>query len=177
MTIEEKRETLKAYCDARSCIKGKCDLYTDDFKCGRGVWFDGMSDNDIEKAYEVVFGGGQPTIKDSGDRTEFSTGAVRDYHPEEKGRMDLLPWNAIGDVSVHCAKGAAKYSEHNVDLGIPAHSLVDSGLRHIRKFICGETDEDHLVAAVWNFMWLLEMRTTHPELMDIPWRPENKHGK
>lgn len=116
-------------------------------------------------------------IKDSGDRTEFSTGAVRDYHPEEKGRMDLLPWNAIGDVSVHCAKGAAKYSEHNVDLGIPAHSLVDSGLRHLRKFICGEVDEDHLVAAAWNILWLLEMRTTHPELMDIPWRPKDEQEK
>ena len=110
-------------------------------------------------------------------RTRFSTGAVRDYHPVEKGRMDLLPWHAIGDVSVHSSKGAAHYGEHNIDLGIPAHSLVDSGLRHIRKFICGETDEDHLVAAVWNFLWLLEMRTTHPELMDIPWRPKDEQEK
>ena len=30
-------------------------------------------------------------IKDSGERTQFSTGAVRDMH-EGKGRMDLLPW-------------------------------------------------------------------------------------
>lgn len=29
-------------------------------------------------------------IKDSGNRTEFSTGAVRDMH-EGKGRCDLLP--------------------------------------------------------------------------------------
>lgn len=115
------------------------------------------------------------TIKDSGERTEFSTGAVRDLHIG-KGRMDLLPWNAIGEVSKHCENGALKYGEHNVDRGIPAHSLVDSGLRHIRKFICGETDEDHLLAAVWNFMWLLEMRTTHPELMDIPWDGNDKEG-
>lgn len=30
-------------------------------------------------------------IKDSGERTEFGTGAVRDMH-SGKGRMDLLPW-------------------------------------------------------------------------------------
>ena len=34
------------------------------------------------------------SIKDSGQRTEFSTGAVRDMH-EGKGRMDLLPLTAI----------------------------------------------------------------------------------
>ena len=32
----------------------------------------------------------RPTIKDSGDRTEFSTGAVRDMR-EGKGRCDLMP--------------------------------------------------------------------------------------
>ena len=30
------------------------------------------------------------TLKDSGDRTQFDTGAVRDMHGD-KGRFDLLP--------------------------------------------------------------------------------------
>lgn len=172
MTIEEKRACLEAYCHTKGCADGACELHTDDFKCGRGAWFnDGMSDADIEKAFNLLFYKDKPTIKDSGERTQFSTGAVRDMHTG-KGRMDLLPWNAIGEVSKHCENGASKYGEHNVDRGIPAHSLVDSGLRHMRKFICGETDEDHLLAAAWNILWLLEMRSTHPELMDIPWRPD-----
>ena len=33
-------------------------------------------------------------IKDSGERTQFDTGAVRDMHTG-KGRMDLLPWEAL----------------------------------------------------------------------------------
>ena len=115
-------------------------------------------------------------IKDSGDRTEFSTGAVRDMHTG-KGRMDLLPYNAIMAVSKHCENGAIKYREHNVARGIPAHSLIDSGMRHAAKFISGETDEDHLVAAVWNFLWLLEMRPPHPELMDLRWRPKDEQEK
>ena len=53
-------------------------------------------------------------IKDSGDRTEFETGAKRDMHAG-KGRMDLLPRYGIMEVSKHCEEGALKYGEHNVD--------------------------------------------------------------
>ena len=71
-------------------------------------------------------------ILDSGERTVFSTGSVRDMH-EGKGRMDLLPWAAIMEVSKHCEAGAIKYGEHNVDKGIPTHSLLDSAIRHAAK--------------------------------------------
>ena len=46
-------------------------------------------------------------IKDSKQRTEFDSGAVRDMH-EGKGRMDLLPWSAIMEVSKHCENGEKK---------------------------------------------------------------------
>lgn len=105
-------------------------------------------------------------IKDSGDRTEFETGAVRDMK-KGVGRMDLLPWYGIMEVSKHCEEGAEKYGEHNVDKGIPLHSLCDSAARHLAKFICGETDEDHLRAACWNLLWALNQRKTHPELDDL----------
>ena len=64
-------------------------------------------------------------IKDSGDRTEFETGAKRDMHAG-KGRMDLLPWYGIMEVSKHCEEGALKYGEHNVDKGIPLHAIWQS---------------------------------------------------
>lgn len=105
-------------------------------------------------------------IKDSGDRTEFETGAKRDIQ-HGKGRMDLLPWYGIMEVSKHCEEGAEKYGEHNVDKGIPLHSLCDSAARHLAKFICGEIDEDHLRAACWNLLWALNQRKTHPELDDL----------
>lgn len=107
-------------------------------------------------------------IKDSGDRTRFDTGAVRDMRTG-KGRMDLAPWYAIIELSKHCEEGALKYGERNADLGIPLHSLLDSGARHLAKYIAGERDEDHLRAAVWNMAWALQQRTTHPELDDMPW--------
>ena len=115
-------------------------------------------------------------IKDSGNRTEFETGAVRDMK-RGVGRMDLLPWYGIMEVSKHCEEGAEKYGEHNVDKGIPLHSLCDSAARHLAKFIAGETDEDHLRAAAWNLLWALNQRKTHPELDDLYSHKENTAGE
>ncbi|MBQ8508061.1 MAG: hypothetical protein IJ466_11610 [Clostridia bacterium] len=106
-------------------------------------------------------------IKDSGERTEFTTGAQRDMHAG-KGRFDLLPWHAIHDVAKHCEEGALKYGERNVDRGIPQHSFIDSAFRHLKKYWTGETDEPHLRAAAWNILWALEQETTHPDLVDMP---------
>lgn len=106
-------------------------------------------------------------IKDSGDRTEFTTGAVRDMHTG-KGRMDLLPVTAIIELSKHCENGAIKYGERNVDKGIPQHSFIDSGLRHLFKYLRGDKDENHLVAALWNIAWAVEQEVNKPELIDLP---------
>lgn len=121
--------------------------------------------------YEPITTAPEPVIKDSGDRTEFSTGAVRDMHTG-KGRMDLLPWAAIMEVSKHCENGAIKYGEHNVDKGIPTSSLCDSACRHLAKHIDGWTDEPHLVAAAWNLLWAIQMEIKHPELVNVPWKEE-----
>lgn len=107
----------------------------------------------------------------------FSTGAVRsstDADGNLKGRMDLLPWEAIRLVSIHCQEGALNpsYGEHNVDKGIPQHSLIDSALRHLAKYLSGWEDESHLTAAAWNVLWALQQTVTHPELIDVPWKEE-----
>ena len=48
-------------------------------------------------------------IVDSGQRTEFTTGAVRDMH-ENKGDMASIPWEAILRLSRHYENGAKKYN-------------------------------------------------------------------
>lgn len=112
-------------------------------------------------------------IKDSGERTEFLTGAVRDMH-EGKGRNDLLPLNAIMELSKHCEEGALKYGEHNIDKGVPFHSLCDSAMRHLMKYMLGWDDENHLRAAAWNIMWLLDESVTKPELNDLYYNGEGR---
>jgi hypothetical protein len=108
-------------------------------------------------------------IKDSGNRTEFSTGAVRDIH-QGKGRYDLMPWDAIHELAIHCEQGAKKYEERNCEKGIPLHSLIDSAIRHLSCYLRGMKDEPHLRAAFWNIAYALYMEKNHPEMQDIPVR-------
>ena len=119
-------------------------------------------------------------IKDSGNRREFATGAVRDM-ADGKGRFDLMPWAALMEVSKHCENGAKKYGEHNVDKGLPTSSFMDSAVRHLAKHIDGWTDEPHLIAAAWNILWAIQTEIKHPELNNVPWegaiaQPKKKHS-
>ena len=115
-------------------------------------------------------------IKDSGNRRKFKSGAVRDMS-DDKGRMDLLPWAAIMEISKHCENGAKKYGEHNVDKGLPVSSFCDSAARHLAKYIDGWDDEPHLLAAAWNLLWAIQMELKHPEMCDIPWKNEEKNDE
>ena len=107
-------------------------------------------------------------ILDTGNRTPMGeTGFVRDSH-DGKGRMDLLPWGAIMELSKHSERGSRKYGERNIDLGAPQHSLIDSSLRHLAKYMEGWTDEDHLLAAFWNIAWAVQQENYRPDMLDLP---------
>jgi hypothetical protein len=119
------------------------------------------------------------TIKDSGERTQFydengNPLAVRDMH-EGKGRMDLLPMCVLLRLARHYEAGSLKYGDRNWEKGIPCHSYADSALRHICKYMDGWTDEDHLIAAIWNLCGLAWTEEKRPDLMDIPARLENNN--
>ena len=111
----------------------------------------------------------ESTIKNSDDRTVFESGAVRDKKTG-KGRCDLLPACVLLRLAKHYERGAERYGEYNWQKGIPCHSFVDSALRHMLKYMDGQTDEDHLIAAIWNLCGLAWTEEKLPELMDIPER-------
>ena len=107
-------------------------------------------------------------IKDSGNRTEFPSGAVRDM-AKGKGRMDLLPWLALIRVSKHYEKGAEKYGEHNWEKGIASSSFLDSAFRHLAKYADGWRDEDHLSAAAFNVLGLIyNEEKKRGDLLNVP---------
>ena len=108
-------------------------------------------------------------LKDSGERREFESGAVRDV-ASGKGRCDLLPACAILRLARHYENGAVKYDERNWEKGMPISVMIDSGMRHLLKYLDGQTDEDHLVAACWNLMSAMWMEEKKPEMLDIPSR-------
>lgn len=109
------------------------------------------------------------SVKDSGARREFGTGAVRDMS-EGKGDMYSLPPAAILRISRHYEAGAKKYSRLNYMKGIPVSSFIDSALRHIFKYLDGWDDEDHLSAAAFNILGAIQMEERNPDMNDVDFR-------
>jgi hypothetical protein len=112
-------------------------------------------------------------LKDSGERQEFSTGAVRDTQGG-KGRYDLLPASAIFAIARVFEEGAIKYKARNFEKGIPLSRFIDSGLRHIFKHLEGYRDEPHMAQAAWNILayihtaTMIERGLLPEELNDLP---------
>lgn len=50
------------------------------------------------------------------------------------------------------------------------HSMIDSAMRHLLKYIDGQTDEDHLAAAATNLLMALWTEEKKPDMQDIPTR-------
>ena len=99
---------------------------------------------------------------------EYETGAVRDTGG--KGRMDLIPWCAVLRVSKHMEDALTHYPERNWEKGLPIHSMLDSALRHIAKYMDGQMDEDHLCAATTNLLMAMWTEEKMPSMMDIETR-------
>lgn len=94
-------------------------------------------------------------IKDSGVRTQFNTGAVRDAQGG-KGRFDLLPKIALWALAHQYEKGCQKYGDRNWEKGIPIQNYMDSGARHATEYELGLQDENHLIACIWNYVCAYE---------------------
>lgn len=109
------------------------------------------------------------SVKDSGERRTYETGAVRD-RAIGKGRFDLLPPKSIKRVAQHFENGIEKYGERNWEKGINISDYIDSSLRHIFCYLDGENEEDHLSAATWNLLCAIQTEIEHPNLQDIPKR-------
>lgn len=125
-----------------------------------------QADAEVETETETEVENG---IKSSGEMTVFASGAVRDKKTG-KGRCDLLPACVLLRLARHYENGACKYGDRNWQKGIPCHSFADSAMRHLLKYMDGQTDEDHLIAAIWNLCGLAWTEEKMPEMMDIPER-------
>lgn len=101
------------------------------------------------------------TTKDSGKRESYDSGMVRDVQ-DGKPRFDLLypvgiPYSDqfLTRVAGLLERGAEKYSERNWEKAEGEAELKrfrSAALRHLTQYLCGETDEDHMAAVVFNLM-------------------------
>lgn len=99
--------------------------------------------------------------KDSGERQEYPSGMRRDLQ-EGKPRFDLIFPEGVAyedQILTRFAglleRGAAKYGDNNWQLANSEEELKRfraSGLRHMIQWACGETDEDHATAVIFNLM-------------------------
>ncbi len=94
-------------------------------------------------------------LKDSGARTEFSTGSVRDLQVG-KGRFDLIPMSPLWRLAKLYEKGAVKYGPSNWRKGQPFSAVINSTIRHLFKYLAGWRDEDHLAAVVFGAFALMQ---------------------
>lgn len=112
-------------------------------------------------------------MKDTGDRQQFASGAVRDT-TAGKPRPELVSPFATERVARLSADGAVKYAPRNWEAGMPFSRCVASLERHLLAFKMGKVDEDHLAAIAWNAQALLhyEAGIAHgflpPDLDDMP---------
>lgn len=104
-------------------------------------------------------------VKKTGAARQFDTGAQRDS-AEGKPRMSLVPHKALKSVMMRYLDGADAYGENNWRMGMKHSVLYDSAMRHLMADFEGDESEDHLGAALWNIMCMIQMRDEKPELDD-----------
>ena len=93
----------------------------------------------------------------------------------EISEFNTIPM-AILEVSKHYEEGAKKYAERNWEKGISAHCYVDSGVRHLLKWLDGWDDEPHDRAFIWNMLGLLWTVKHRPECNDLPYALSQKEA-
>jgi hypothetical protein len=93
-------------------------------------------------------------MKDSGNRRQFESGAVRD-RDDSKPRPDLISPHANWREGAWLALGAKKYKPRNWELGIGISECVASLCRHVELYRLGLQDEDHMAAVRTNAGFIL----------------------
>jgi len=93
-------------------------------------------------------------LADSGNRTPFLNGAVRD-RGGEKSRPDLISPFFEERLGHHMRRGAIKYNDWNWAKGMPNSEYWASLRRHVAQAEMGMMNEDHLAAIAFNVMALM----------------------
>jgi hypothetical protein len=153
----------------QGCVRGRKDATPTHEDLTKLLKEQGVKSSNKTKQEEVF-----TEVKDSGQRQEFATGAVRDVQTN-KGMPHLLPTHALLRLAQHFENGAKKYGKNNWRKGIPLSRYLDSCFRHWCAVRDCLRDEDHAASVLWNIACFIE--TAHmintgklpKELDDIGW--------
>ena len=90
----------------------------------------------------------------------------------------IVHWDfstAVIEVSKQYEEGCQKYGDRNWEKGIPLHCYIDSGTRHLLKYLRGDDDERHDRAFVWNIFGAIWTAKHKPDCIDLPFNEKTKN--
>lgn len=107
-------------------------------------------------------------------RVTSATGGEKGVKPEQ---YQSIPAGAMRELAEHFAKGAAKYSDHNMRKGYPWSSSFSALNRHLWAFWGGEdvdpeTGSKHIIAVGWHALVLATFMNEH-RAYDDRYKPGN----
>lgn len=141
--------------------KGRCDLLPLDTIGNYLV--DALPDDKNAKGYSFILYNINSFIRNGSPEHIYS--AIQAF----SALNNWTPLGALLEVSKHYEEGAKKYAERNWEKGIPCRCYVDSGVRHLFKWIDKWNDEPHDRAFLWNMIGLLWTVEHKPECNDLPY--------
>jgi len=100
------------------------------------------------------------TMKDSGQRETFESGAVRDTD-DNKSRPDLISPFMLERLGLWMKAGADKYGENNWMEGLPVSRCIASLYRHLMYYMQGDREEDHLMGVIANAAFVAHFLCRH----------------
>ncbi len=112
----------------------------------------------------------KPSIRDSGARTTFPSGMLREPDTDRMLWSLLLDGPMLARWATQLTKGAKKYKPRNWVLGTASSDLEEretlksryqeAAFRHFMAWVTGMTDEDHAAALFFNVNGYEAMRET-----------------
>jgi hypothetical protein len=116
-------------------------------------------DEDAARYEGTAVAGGQYTTKDSGEKRVHASGMVRDQDQDKPAFHLILPKDVpfedqmLTRLAALYTRGAVRYGGRNWELSCTEEDeehIAGSLFRHVIHLLCGDTDEDHAAAVMWN---------------------------
>lgn len=135
---------------------------------------------DHDGAFIKILTGSGSSAKPSNPDSLAPTGEIRSVDPDtgaEKGvkpeRFDLVPPDALAELSRVFGFGATKYADRNWERGYSWGKSYAALMRHMTAWWGGEdvdpeSGQSHVAHAMWHCSVLLTFIRTHPEKDDRP---------
>lgn len=94
-------------------------------------------------------------LPDSGARTNYVTGAVREADPNKPAVEGISPF-ALTRLGMLMTRANVKYGDYrNWEKGMPVTRYIGGILRHTLAYLARDKSEDHLASVMWNAMCLM----------------------